>query len=161
MRSRDISHVNQPVSSSTLFTTTTTGLPSPLPPHHHLHDVSKHGYDGRNTPAMTPRHRDAPKDTNRPHHNRSKTRRTRRETEQRARGKGGEHARDKGRGAYKVRLPFHFLKLHLLISPSPKQGPPPPNTKTHPNGVCFGVRWPLPPFRHVADALMGVCYVSF
>ena len=46
------SHVNQPASSSTLFTTTTTGLPrhplppSPLPPHHHLHDMSKHSYNG-------------------------------------------------------------------------------------------------------------------
>ena len=48
-------------SSSTLFTTTTTDLPqhplppSLFPPHHHLHDMSKHGYDSQNTPATVGR----------------------------------------------------------------------------------------------------------
>jgi len=99
--------------SSTLFTTTTTGLPqhplppSPLPPHHHLHDVSTHGYDGRNTPATTPRHCDAPRAQI--SHNGSKTHQTRPETEQRAQGKGGEHAKDKGQG--RTRYACHFLKF--------------------------------------------------
>jgi len=166
VRSRDISHVNQPVSiiiinALHLHHHWPPSPPSPLPPHHHLHDVSKHGYDGRNTPATMLRHRDAPKDTNRPQRVENAPDATRDRAEGAREGRGGEHARDKGRGAYKVRLPFHFLKLHLLISPSPKQGPPPPNTKTRPVRVCFGVRRPLPPFRHVAAALMGVCYVSF
>ena len=149
-------------SSSTLFTSTTTGLPL-LP---HLCPLTTTFTTCQNTATTAEtrpprRHVIVTHQRTRTDHNGSKTRRTRRETEQRARGKGGEHARDKGRGAYKVRLPFHFLKLHLLISPSPKQGPPPPNTKTHPVRVCFGVRRPLPPFRHVAAALTGVCYVSF
>jgi len=149
-------------SSSTLFTTTTTGLPC-LP---HLCPLTTTFMTCQNmaTTAETRpprRHVIVTHQRTRTDHNGSKMHRTRRETEQRAQGKGGEHARDKGRGAYKVRLPFYFFKLHLLISPSPKQGPPPPNTKTRPVRVCFGIQWPLPPFRHVAAALMGICYVSF
>ncbi len=121
-------------SSSTLFTSTTTGLPR-LP---HLCPLTTTFTTCQNTATTAEtrpprRHVIVTHQRTRTDHNGSKTHRTRRETEQRARGKGGEHARDKGRGAYKVHLPFHFLKLHLLISPSPKQGPPPP----------------LPPFRHV------------
>jgi len=101
--------------SSKLFTTTTTGLPwhplppSPLPPHHHLHDMSKHSDDSRNTPTTTPRHRDTP--MTQTDHNGSKMRRTRPETEQRARGKGGEHAKDKG--WKRTRYTCHFFKFLL------------------------------------------------
>src|SRR6266542_6575422 len=50
-------------SSSTFFTTITTTISwCPLPfltfpvPYHHLHNMSRHGYDGRNMPTMSPQY---------------------------------------------------------------------------------------------------------
>ena len=72
------------------------------------------------------------------------------ETEQRARGKGGEHAKDKGRGRTRYACHFYFFKLHLLISVSPKQVPLRRTSKTR-------------PFRHVLvfGGLSHLLYVSF
>jgi len=94
-------------------------------------------------------------------HNGSKMRWTRRETEQRAWGKGGEHAKDKGRGHTRYACHFIFNIIFTNFCFSQKQDPPPPNIKNTPVWACLGVRQSPLPFRHVADALIGVCYVSF
>jgi len=99
--------------SSTLFTTTTTGLPQhPCLPHHHLHEVSKHGYNSQNTPATMPHHHDTPRTQT--DHNGLKTRRMQLETEQRAQGKEGEHTKDKGWGH--TRYACHFFYFITFTS---------------------------------------------
>ena len=165
VRSCDIAHVNQPASSSTLFTTTTTGFPrhplppAPLPPHHHLHDMSKHGYDGRNMPATTP-HVIATHQRHKPTTIGQKHVGCGRRQSRGHKGREGSTQRTKGGGVQGTPAIFIFLITFTNFCFS-QTGPPLPNIKNMPEWVCFGVWWPLPPLGHVADAHEGVCYVSF
>jgi len=132
-------------SLSILFTITTTGVP-----HLSLHNVSKYGYNSWNTPTTTPHHHNAP--STQTDHNGSKTHQMWLKTEQRTWRRIGEHAKDKEQGCTR----YTFTNLCFF-----QQDHPPLNVKYTPVRACFGVQWPLPSFKHIADILIGACYMFF
>ena len=69
--------------------------------------------------------------------------------------------RTKGGGIQGMPAILFFNIIFTNFCFSQKQDPPPLNIKNTPVWACLGVRQSPLPFRHVADALMGICYVSF
>ena len=141
MRSRDISHVNQPVSiiiinALHLHHHWPPSPPSPLPPHHHLHNMSKHGYNGRNTPATTPRHRDAPKDTNQPQRVENAPDATRDRAEGVREGRGAR--KGQRAGGVQGTPAISFFKITFTDFPFSQTGSP---STEHQNTPEWGVIW--------------------